>query len=568
WFWARRRRGDEPSDSTQAPLLLSRGTAHHRVRLGIYVVVLAAGGLSLLQAWQAGRSERQRAFDAEVANLAGAQRMLSQRIGRQVGAIDSQTGEPSAAPLRELARTLEQANRDALRLEQLLAQAKAADTDSQRQLALAWSGWRLAREQLWLAGSAMLAAAEADAPGPKLAQARAAVAALADPALHAAQQLVDSFAQLTRERHLSAVTAIRVWAAVNLILLALLAVGVAEPLARLVRRQYRRLADQTTELERLALVAERTSNLVMISDAAGRISWVNQAFSRISGHSEQAAQGQDPLQLLFGAGSPADALATAKLRAAMAGGASLRQQIAIKPLQGPVVWLDLDSQPLRGADGQAKGFVHVGLDVTERRQALLDARVAAIAFDSQEAMMITDAAQHIVKVNPAFTRITGYGAGEALGRRPGELLQSGRQGEAFYARMLQALSEQHHWQGEIWNRRKNGEIFPEWLSITAVCDEQGTARHYVAVFSDITQKKQAEQAIHDLAFYDPLTELPNRRLLHDRLQQTMAASARHGSEAALLFLDLDHFKVLNDSKGHDYGDLLLIEVARRLRDSV
>ncbi|MDP3086106.1 MAG: diguanylate cyclase, partial [Rubrivivax sp.] len=451
---------------------------------------------------------------------------------------------------------------------QLLAQAKAADTDSQRQLALAWSGWRLAREQLWLAGSAMLDAAEADAPGPKLAQARAAVAALADPALHAAQQLVDSFAQLTRERHLSAVTAIRVWAAVNLILLALLAVGVAEPLARLVRRQYRRLADQTTELERLALVAERTSNLVMISDAAGRISWVNQAFSRISGHSEQAAQGQDPLQLLFGAGSPADALATAKLRAAMAGGASLRQQIAIKPLQGPVVWLDLDSQPLRGADGQAKGFVHVGLDVTERRQALLDARVAAIAFDSQEAMMITDAAQHIVKVNPAFTRITGYGAGEALGRRPGELLQSGRQGEAFYARMLQALSEQHHWQGEIWNRRKNGEIFPEWLSITAVCDEQGTARHYVAVFSDITQKKQAEQAIHDLAFYDPLTELPNRRLLHDRLQQTMAASARHGSEAALLFLDLDHFKVLNDSKGHDYGDLLLIEVARRLRDSV
>lgn len=207
-------------------------------------------------------------------------------------------------------------------------------------------------------------------------------------------------------------------------------------------------------------------------------------------------------------------------------------------------------------------------EIDVRRAAEKQLKLAAEVFDNaKEGIMITDADQQILAVNDAFTRMTGYSADEAVGQTP-RLLNSGRQDSAFYATIRAALTSEMHWQGEIWNRRKNGEVFPEWLSIAAVRDEEASVSHYVAVFSDLTQRKAAERKIDHLAFYDILTDLPNRRLLLDRLQHALTASSRTGRGGALLFVDLDNFKSLNDIVGRDQGDLVLQQVAQRLAGCV
>ena len=193
--------------------------------------------------------------------------------------------------------------------------------------------------------------------------------------------------------------------------------------------------------------------------------------------------------------------------------------------------------------------------------------IAATSFESQEGMIVTDAETKILRVNSAFTTITGYTAEEAIGQTP-RLLSSGRQDNSYYEAMWKSLTETGAWKGEILDRRKSGEIYPEYLSITAVLDAQGIVTNYVASLSDITSSKIASDEIRNLAFYDVLTHLPNRRLLIDRLKRALVVSARSGKRGALLFLDLDQFKSLNDTAGHDVGDLLLQEVATRLTNCI
>ncbi|BAO30463.1 PAS domain S-box protein [Sulfuritalea hydrogenivorans] len=218
---------------------------------------------------------------------------------------------------------------------------------------------------------------------------------------------------------------------------------------------------------------------------------------------------------------------------------------------------------LSGSGKYASGFLALVRDVSERKRAEQEQRIAAIAFESQEGMVITDANGVILRSNKAFSEITGYAAGEVVGQRT-SMLSSGRHGKEFYESMWQTIATNGSWQGEIWNRRKNGEIYPQWLTITAVKRDDGTVTHYVGTQVDITERKEAEIEIERMAYHDSLTQLANRRLLLDRLQHAMACSARSGREGALLFLDLDNFKTLNDTLGHDMGDLLLQQVARRL----
>ena len=193
--------------------------------------------------------------------------------------------------------------------------------------------------------------------------------------------------------------------------------------------------------------------------------------------------------------------------------------------------------------------------------------IAAVTFESQQGIMITDADKNILKVNQSFTKITGYTSEEAKGKKL-SILVPGHQDEEFYSRMLDAIELGINWQGEISSRRKNGKEFPMSLTITAVVGEDGQVTNYIGVFTDITQQKLAETEIHNLAYYDPLTHLPNRRLLNDRLVMTTAASRRSGRYGAVMFIDLDNFKPLNDMHGHVAGDLLLIEAARRITQCV
>ncbi|PPD19175.1 MAG: diguanylate cyclase [Methylobacter sp.] len=230
-------------------------------------------------------------------------------------------------------------------------------------------------------------------------------------------------------------------------------------------------------------------------------------------------------------------------------------------------WIDMSCAPSLNVQGEIIGGIAVIRDSSERKQVEEMLRIGAVAFESQTGIMVTDADSKILRVNQAFTKMTGYSAEEIVGKTPA-ILGSGRHGQAFFHTMWDDLRSAGFWQGEIWNQHKNGLVSAEWLTISAVTAPGGKITHYVGAYSDITQNKDAIAEIHRLAYYDPLTGLPNRRLLQDRLSQALAASARTGIQAAIMFLDLDNFKTLNDTRGHEAGDRLLVEVAKRLRNIV
>jgi len=537
-------------------------SVHQRARTGMYSMLIAAGAITAIQSWQAERAEELRLFDAEAFNLAGSQRWLSQRAGRLAASFLASGGHQDDVS-SELSSVLDQARRDRRRLEKLLADLEEAQASGPGGLGAAIETWRLESERLWGRVHELLPLL-AGGPSEHASALAAAVEKHSDQALAAAQALVTASGAAVRHRQERMNSSARMWAYLNLALLAALAIVVAEPLARSIRQQHRGFARQSIELRRLALVARLTTNAVIITDARRRVLWTNRAFTVITGYSAGHALGQDVSALL-------DPLRAQRRLLAQPGREEqgMRMQILSRNRAGEDLWLDLDVRPIHDdGNAAASGFVCVATDVTARRRALADLRVAAIALNSMEAIVVTDARQRIIRVNPAFTRITGYASEEAIGQVTGRLLRSGRHDEAFYREMWDSLRRERYWQGEVWNQRKSGEVYPQWLSITVVTDDDGDVTNYVAVFSDISQQKAADETIHRLAYYDPLTELPNRRLLRARLQQAISAGKESMRFGALFFIDFDNFKELNDTKGHEFGDLLLVEMARRLQSGV
>ena len=231
---------------------------------------------------------------------------------------------------------------------------------------------------------------------------------------------------------------------------------------------------------------------------------------------------------------------------------------------GTTGWLETSKVPLRDAGGETIGVLGVFQDITARVHSEEKLNLAAKVFEStMEGIVITNSAGDIVSTNPAFTNITGYSAAEALGKNP-RIRQSGRHDRSFYQAMWASILKTGSWCGEIWNRRKSGETYPEWLSINTVKDEAGNTINYIAIFTDISQIKRSEGKLSHLAHHDPLTELPNRLLLDARLKHAIQRAHRESSSLAILFLDLDRFKTVNDGLGHPIGDVLLKSVAALL----
>lgn len=316
--------------------------------------------------------------------------------------------------------------------------------------------------------------------------------------------------------------------------------------------------------EKMMAIMDNSHALSSLKDTAGRYIFVNRRFVDTFGIASESALGKTDHQLF--ARVTADRFRRNDLEAMKANEAVEFEERVPTP-QGERVLLSV-CFPLLDADGVVYAVCTQSTDITARKEAENQLRLAARVFDhSGEGIVITDPKGIIMTVNEAFVTVTGYSAREAVGQST-TLLKSGKHGEEFYTEMWQQIDANGWWQGEIWNRRKNGELYPEWLTINSVKDAQGKLLHYVGIFSDISVVKESQKRIEYLATHDELTGMPNRTLYVDRLKQAIAKSSRSKSQFAVMFVDVDNFKIINDSMGHDVGDLLIRQVASRLTDCV
>ena len=247
-------------------------------------------------------------------------------------------------------------------------------------------------------------------------------------------------------------------------------------------------------------------------------------------------------------------------------GAEIRiEEFRMQHADGHWLWVEGRGQALH-LDSQGKTLLTAGTisDISQRKQVEIEQQLASVVFTGiSDGICITDRDTRILTVNDAFMRVTGYSAQEAIGRTPA-MLKSGKHGTAFYQGLWETLNKQDNWQGEITNRRKDGELVTEWLNISAVRDKAGSLTHYVGLFSDLSERQEAAERIQYLSSFDPLTDLPNRNLLTDRLSQALINANRFDRQTAVILLDLDRFRLVNESFGPPVGDSLLQEVARRL----
>jgi diguanylate cyclase (GGDEF)-like protein/PAS domain S-box-containing protein len=314
-----------------------------------------------------------------------------------------------------------------------------------------------------------------------------------------------------------------------------------------------------------AKIFESGHDAILVTDAEASIVSVNPAFTELTGYSEEDVIGQNPRILASGNHSKEF---FAQMWNKLGKKGYWSGEVWNRKKNGELYMCWLSIRVLRDPAGNVTHYIGVTSDITEHRRAEEQLRLAAKVLESShDSIIITDTSGAIILVNPAFTEITGYIEDDVIGKNP-RLLNSGKQSREFYAEMWNSLLQNGYWNGEVWNRRKDGGMYAGRLSINALRDESGRVTHYVGVTSDITEYKMAHERVRHLAYYDQLTGLPNASMVRDRVNQLVSSAHRDHREFSLVFLDLDNFKNVNNSLGHHVGDLLLQTIAGRLRSAV
>ena len=533
------------------------------VALAVAVVLL--GGRML-------RLEAMRAADAEILDQAGLQRTFSQHAGRLAALLvqnssDATTRSRYAQALEVLVR---RSANEALALEPQLQGLRLRPTAVAQRVGLALEAWQAARERLWYRCEALLRVAD-DGSEAELRRAGANLQLETEPALQAALQLSAALRSAAAERaqHLS--QEVRWGVAAALLLLGLLALVVVEPAARSVRRHARRLHEQASELQRLALVAEHTSAPVLVTNAQDQVQWVNAAFTRSTGWPLQEALGQCPGVMLTH--PHADAPALLRVQQALLHGQGVRQECLHRTRDGRDLWLDVDLRPLHNEDHALTGFVRVCSDSTLRvqQQAKLHALWAALPAG----VVVQDTDGSIVEANLEAERMLGLSLAQLQGRtsldpRWRTLRTDGSPcpGEEHPAMRTLASGQPLHNQ-TLGVHLPDGSV--RWLLVNTQPqrDSTGSMASVVACFTDITESRALHDRLASNARTDVLTRLPNRTVVMERLQRAIDHGRRHpGYGFAVLFMDFDRFKQVNDTLGHGAGDELLRQVARRLNHAL
>lgn len=315
----------------------------------------------------------------------------------------------------------------------------------------------------------------------------------------------------------------------------------------------------------IAQIVEQSPVSIQTTDLKGHINYVNKEFVKSTGYQADEVMGKKPSILKSGLHN---SLLYKKLWATISSGKQWTGEFYNQRKNGETFWEKANIYPLKDSKHNITSYVGIKEDITQSKEDEKQLRLASTVFKTAiEGVMVTDADNKIVAVNQAFTSITGYESSEVLGKSP-SLLSSGRHDTSFYQRMDDELANKGQWQGEVCNRRKDGDIYYEWLSITALKDDFGHVESYVSLLSDITKRKKAEDKIYLQANYDSLTGLANRNLFLDRFEHALNIAKRECSTVAVFFIDLDGFKNVNDTFGHAKGDMLLQLTTKRIKETV
>lgn len=324
-----------------------------------------------------------------------------------------------------------------------------------------------------------------------------------------------------------------------------------------------KLHESEATIRKLSQAVEQSPSSIVMTTPSATIEYANPQFLKSTGYTREEVIGVNPRILQSGKTPMATYF---DLWGKISVGQVWNGEFINKRKDGSIFYERSSISPVLDGKGNLSGYLGIKHDITSEKKAEQAMRLAArVTTNTAESIMICDADELIVEVNPAFTRLTGYSSDEVLGQHPNMLVAIERNTETLES-MYQTLQQQDEWQGEFWNRRKNGSIYATSGTISLIRDEAGNLTHYVSVFSDITESKMQQENLKKQAHFDPLTGLPNRILLGDRLEQAMARARRHQHSLAVCFMDLDGFKQVNDTHGHHAGDELLVCIASRLKD--